>query len=155
MLPSSPPLRTAREAFASSSSSLSNALFRTRLHIDFSLAVKLLVACGMEQHPIVHLISVAFGSPHFVVVMPSCQSGNPLVAERTKPLLAFPEGKQLPFSPEAAFHFHAETLLEVHLPCGVEGVRFPLNFDMPFNRRLCCPEEPDGFNHSIFSDHFL
>ncbi len=47
VLPSPPPLRTARETFASSSSSLSNAPFRTRFHFGVFLVVKLLVTGRM------------------------------------------------------------------------------------------------------------
>src|SRR5437763_12071663 len=112
MLPSSPPLRTARESSPSSSSSLSNALFRTRLHFGVSLAVELLMASWMQQHAVFELIPSSFGSPDLVVVVPPCQFGDPLVTVRTKSLLPFPECQYLPFSPEAAFHVHAEALLE-------------------------------------------
>jgi hypothetical protein len=60
MLPSSPPLRTARESSPSSSSSLSNALFRTRLHFGVSLAVELLMAGWMQQHAVFELIPSSF-----------------------------------------------------------------------------------------------
>lgn len=48
-------LRTARESSPSSSSSLSNALFRTRLRLGFPLAMELLMARWMEQHPVFEL----------------------------------------------------------------------------------------------------
>jgi hypothetical protein len=60
MLPSSPPLRTARESSPSSSSSLSNALERTRLHFGVSLAVELLMAGWMQQHAVFELIPASF-----------------------------------------------------------------------------------------------
>ena len=74
------------------------------------------MASWMQQHPIVLSISAPFGSPHFVVVVPPRQFGNLLVTERTKSMLAFPEGKHLSFSPEGAFHFHAQALLAHTLP---------------------------------------
>jgi hypothetical protein len=60
MLPSSPPLRTAHESFPSSSSSLSNALERTRLHLGVPLAMQLLMAGWMQQHAIFELIPSSF-----------------------------------------------------------------------------------------------
>ena len=47
-LPSPPPLRTARESSPSCSSSLANALGRTRFLDGFALAVNLLVAMRVE-----------------------------------------------------------------------------------------------------------
>jgi len=70
----------------------------------------------MQQHTVLCLIAAPFGSPHLVVVVPSRQFGNPLVAAGTESVLTFPEGKPLPFSPERAFHFHAKALLEIHFP---------------------------------------
>src|SRR5437660_6062348 len=99
MLPSSPPLRTARESSPSSSSSLSNALERTRLHFGVSLAVELLMAGGMQQHAVFELIASSFGSPDLVVVVPPCQFGDPLVTVRAQSLLPLPESQYLPFSP--------------------------------------------------------
>src|SRR5947208_17084347 len=104
-LPSSPPLRTAREGSPSSSSSLSNVLERTRLHFGVSLAVELLMAGGMQQHAAFELIASSFGSPDLVVVVPPCQFGDPLVTVRAQSLLPVPERHELPFSPLAAFHF--------------------------------------------------
>jgi hypothetical protein len=153
VLPPSPPLRTARETFASSSSSLSNALFRTRFHLGVPLAMKLLMAGGMQQDTIFELVSAPFGSPHLVVVVPPRQFGNPLVTVRTESMLAFPESQQLSFSPEGAFHFHAKALLEIHFPCGVKGVGFSPDFDVPFDGRLCCAKESNGFDPSVSSDH--
>src|SRR5260221_297704 len=141
MLPSSPPLRTARESSPSSSSSLSNALERTRLHLGFPLAVELLVARWVQQHPIFKLVSATFRPPNLVVVVPSRQFGNPLVTSGTQSLLLLPESKQLSFSPEGAFHFHAKALFKIHLPFGVKGIGCPLDFHVPLNegflRREC------------------
>src|SRR5258708_28395456 len=90
MLPSFPPLRTARESSPSSSSSLSNALERTRLHFGVSLAVELLMAGWMQQHAVFELIPSSFSSPHLVVFVPPYQFGDPLVTLRTQFFLTFP-----------------------------------------------------------------
>ena len=110
------------------------------------------MACRMQQHPIFELVSATFGSPHLVVVVPPCQFRDLLMAVRTESVLAFPESQQLPFSPERAFHFHAEALLEIHFPCGVKGVGGPLDFDVPLDGRLCGPEERNGFQPSVPSN---
>ncbi len=116
MLPSPPPLRTARDTFASSSSSLSDAPFRTRFHFWASLAVNLLMAGRMEQHAVLELVATTLRSPDLVLVVPPCQLGNPLMTTRTKSFLLFPEGQYLPFSPQRVFHFHAEAFLARTLP---------------------------------------
>lgn len=94
------------------------------------------MADGMQQHPVFELVSAPFGSPHLVVVVPPRQFGNLLVTERTESMLAFPEGKQLSFSPESAFHFHAKAFFEIHFPCGLKGVGFSPDFNVPFDGRL-------------------
>ena len=88
-----------------------------------------------------------------MVVVPPRQVCNSLMAVRAETVLALPESEQLSFSPEGAFHFHAEALLEVHLPCGVKGSGFSPDFDVPFDGGLCCTEEPNCFEHSVSSDH--
>ena len=110
------------------------------------------MAGRMQQHPIFELVSATFGSPHLVMVVPPCQFRDLLMAVRTESVLAFPEGQQLPFSPERAFHFHAEALLEVHLPYGVKWIGFSPDFDVPFDGGLCCTEEPNGFQPSVPSN---
>lgn len=52
----SPPLRTARDTFASSRSSLSYALCRTRFHHVQPLAMDLSMAIWVEQDAIIHVV---------------------------------------------------------------------------------------------------
>src|SRR5258708_36634045 len=96
MLPSSPPLRTARESSPSSSSSLSNALERTRLHLGFPLARELLVARWVQQHPIFKLVSPTIRPPNLLVVVPSRQFSTPLVPTGPHALLLLPARKHTP-----------------------------------------------------------
>src|SRR5208337_2313059 len=81
--PPPPPLRTARESFPSCSSSLSNALCRTRLSHISLLAVDLLMAVRMHQHAVLDRILAPMGSPHDMVVVPPRHRGDLLVANRT------------------------------------------------------------------------
>ena len=73
------------------SSSLSNALFRTRFHHYQLLAMDFLVAFRMEQYQVVGRVAAAVRSPNKVMGMPSRQFGNLLAAGRTHPLLFSPE----------------------------------------------------------------
>ena len=69
-----------------------------------------------------------------MVVVPSCEFGDLLLADRTKSFLLFPEGDQLPFSLEIVNHFHAEAFFKVFFPSEVIWVCFSLDFHMPFDR---------------------
>jgi hypothetical protein len=59
-LPPFPPLRTGQVSFPTSGSSLSNARVRTRFSHEKSLAVNLLMAGGMKQHPVFCGVSSPF-----------------------------------------------------------------------------------------------
>jgi len=95
LLPSSP-LRTTRASFPACRSSLSNAPYKTRLCYVKRLAIDLPVTVGMQEHSIIRRIAATIGPPDGVMVMPSRQSGNFLVADGAETILLFPEVQQLP-----------------------------------------------------------
>jgi hypothetical protein len=86
-------------SFPISRSSLSNALFRTRLDHCEPLAMDLSVAVRMKKHPVVRPFAAAVRSPHNMMVMPSRQSGDLLMTHGTETVLRFPQMQQLPPSP--------------------------------------------------------
>src|SRR5206468_643337 len=89
LLPPSP-LRTARESFPSSSSSLANAPCGTRwCHIQ-RLAMDLPVAVGVQENTVVCGITASMCPPDHMMVVPSCEFGDLLVAHRTEAVLVFP-----------------------------------------------------------------
>ena len=140
LLPLSP-LRTARESFPSSSSSLSNAPCGTRwCHIQ-RLAMDLPVAVGVQKDTVVRGILAPMHAPDNVMVVPSCESGDLLVANRTETVLVFPQVQQLPATFEGVCHLHAEAFFEVHFPLGVIRVCCAFNFDMPLNGHVTCTTE--------------
>src|SRR5271166_4749965 len=132
--PPPPPLRTARESFPSCSSSLSNALRRTRLSHIYLLAVDLLMAVRMHQHAVLDRIFAPMGSPHDMVVVPPRHRGDLLVANRTDTALLLPEQPQSPSARQGPGHLHAETFLEVRFPGGVVRIRFPFDLGMSLDR---------------------
>ena len=71
---------------------------------------------GMQEHPVVRRIAAAVGPPDDVMVMPSRQSGNFLMADGAETVLLSPEVQHLPPSLEIVCHLHAQAFLEVHFP---------------------------------------
>jgi hypothetical protein len=141
MLPPLSPLRTVRESFPSYGSSLSYALFRTRLLNVQTLAVDLHMAIWVQEHTVFRAIRPALRSPNDVMVVPSRQFGDLLVTDRATPVLFSPEMQQL-FSPfEVACHLDAEALLEVGFPRRIERVGCSLYLNVPFYRHAGCGEE--------------
>src|SRR5271166_7161200 len=132
--PPPPPLRTARESFPSCSSSLSNALCRTRLSHIYLLAVDLLMAVRMHQHAVLDRILAPMGSPHDMVVVPPRHRGDLRVANRTDTALLLPKQPQSPSARQGPGHLHAETFLEVRFPGGVVRIRFPFDLGMSLDR---------------------
>src|SRR5688500_4529000 len=63
-----------------------------------------------------------------MVLIPAREVGNFLGADRTDAILLLPKVEKVPPSFEGACHLHAETGLEVGLPCRV--VRISLSFDL-------------------------
>ncbi len=85
-----------------------------------------------------------------MVVVPSCEFGDLLLADRTETVLFFPEGAQLSFPFEIVHHLDAEAFFEVLFPSGIVGVRFSFNFHMSFDGDICRVEETI-FYEAIFS----
>ncbi len=107
------------------------------------------VASGMKQHPVVGGIFSPVHPPHKMVVVPSCECGDLLLADRTESFLLFPEGDQLPFPLEIVHHFYAEALFKVLFPSRIIGVGFSLNFHMSLDRDMSRVQE------IIFYDAFF
>lgn len=76
-----------------------------------------------------------------MVVVPSCELGDLLLADWTESLLLFPEGDQLPFPFEIVYHLDAETFFKVLFPSRIIGVCFAFDFHMPFDRDMCRVKE--------------
>ena len=140
LLPPSP-LRTARESFPSSSSSLSNAPCRTRWCHGQHLAMDLSMALGMQEDTVLYGILAPMLPPDSVMVVPPCKSGDLLMTHGTETVLLFPQGQELPSPFEGVCHLHAEACFEVHGPLGVIRVRCPFDLDMPLNGHVSCTKE--------------
>jgi hypothetical protein len=74
---------------------------------------------GMQQHAVLGSVAATKGSPNDVMVMPSRQFGDLLVADRTETILRFPQIEQRPSSLQFLCHLHAQTFLEVEFPSRV------------------------------------
>ena len=61
----------------------------------------------MQEHPVVCRIAAPIGPPDSVMVVPSRESGDRLVADGAEPLLLFPQVQQLPSAFEVVCHLHA------------------------------------------------
>ena len=90
---------------------------------------------GMQQHAVLGSVAAAERSPNDVMVMPSRQFGDLLVADRTEPVLRFPQMEQPPSSSQVLCHLHAQAFLEVEFPSWVLRVGCALDFTVP----------PDGY----------
>jgi hypothetical protein len=99
------------------------------------------VAVGMQKDTVVRGILAPMHAPDDVMVVPSCESGDLLVANRTETVLLFPQVQQLPATFEGVCHLHAEALFEVHFPLGVIRVCCAFDFDMPLNGHVTCTKE--------------
>ncbi len=99
------------------------------------------VAVGVQKDTVVRGILAPMHAPDNVMVVPSCESGDLLVANRTETVLVFPQVQQLPATFEGVCHLHAEAFFEVHFPLGVIRVCCAFNFDMPLNGHVTCTTE--------------
>lgn len=82
---------------------------------------------------------------HKMVVVPSCESRDLLLADRANPFLLFPEGKQLSFPLEIVYHFDVEAFFNVLFPGGILGVCLSFDFHMSLDRDICRVEETASF----------
>src|SRR5919108_2204598 len=99
------------------------------------------VAVGVQEDTVLRGISAPMHPPDNMMVVPSCESGDLLVADRTETVLVFPQGQQLPSAFEGVCHLHAEAFFEVHLPLGIIRVCCPFDFDMPLHGHVTCTQE--------------
>jgi hypothetical protein len=74
------------------------------------------MASGMEKNPVVSPITTAVSLPNNVVVMPTREFGDFLVADRTYSILFFPEAQELPPLSEIISHLEAKSLLKIDFP---------------------------------------
>ena len=89
------------------------------------------VAVGVQEDTVVRGILAPMRAPDHVMVVPSCESGDLLVTQRTETVLLFPQVQQLPAAFEGVCHLHAEAFFKVHFPLGVVRVCCAFDFDMP------------------------
>ena len=99
------------------------------------------MAIGVQEDTVLCCIPAPMRPPDHVMVVPSGESGDLLVANRTETVLLLPQVEQLPSAFEGVCHLHAEAFFEVHFPLGVIRVRCPLNLDMPLNGHVPCTKE--------------
>src|SRR5919199_3695121 len=97
----------------------------------------------MEQYTVFCTVCATFGSPSDVMVVPSRQLGDFLVAHRADTLLFFPQVQQLPSSAQFVCHFEAKALFKVDFPYRIIRIGWPSDFSMPFDRHRCGLEQPD------------
>jgi hypothetical protein len=93
------------------------------------------VAGGMKQHTVLRPVGAAKCSPDNMMVMPSREFGDLLVADGTDSLLFHPEVAQRPPVPQVVHHLYAQAFLEVHFPFWIVRIGLSLDFDMPPDRR--------------------
>ena len=89
------------------------------------------MAVGVQEDTVVRGILAPMRAPDNVMVVPSGESGDLLVANGTETVLVFPQIQQLPTAFEGVCHLHAEAFFEVHFPLGVIRVSCTFDFDMP------------------------
>jgi hypothetical protein len=68
-----------------------------------------------------------------MVAMPTSESGDLLLADRTEALLLYPKVQQPPFAYQVLLHFDVEASLEVGFPGRVKRIRFPSDIGVPLD----------------------
>src|SRR6266704_238286 len=99
------------------------------------------VAVGVQEDTVLRGISAPMHPPDTMMVVPSCESGDLLVADRAETVLVFPQVQQLPPASARVCHLPAVALVEVLFPLGLLRVRWPVDFDRPLNRHVTCTQE--------------
>jgi len=90
--------------------------------------------------------------------MPSRQLGDPLLADRTAPLLLSPQGQQLPPTLKVLCQSDAEALLKVEFPRGIKRIRGPFDLGVSFDGDTGDGEQfqalrPTGCAWSVSTEH--
>ena len=99
------------------------------------------VTVGVKQDPIFCCVFPSVDPPQHMVIVPSCEFGDLLLTNMTKPFLFLPEGDQLLFPLEIVHHFDAEAFFKVLFPGGIVGVCLSFDFHMSLDRDICRVEE--------------
>src|SRR5690349_11897609 len=107
----------------------------------------------MEKDTVFGLVRAAIGSPNQVMIVPTGECGDFLVADRAETVLFFPQAKQWPPTLEVLDHLDAEAFLEVEFPLRVIRVGFAFDFGPPLYRRCRSREQSDAV--SLSTDTFL
>src|SRR5713101_3324386 len=105
--------------------------------------MQLPMARRMQKNPVGCMMCASFTLPDNMMVMPSCDLGDFLLAHRAYPVLFLPQMSQLSSSRQVPCHFDAEAFLKVHLPCRVKGVRFTMDDGMPLDFHIRCSSQMD------------
>ena len=77
------------------------------------------VAVGVQEGTVLCGVPAPICTPDHVMVVPSCESSDLLVTQRTETVLLFPQVQELPSAFEGVCHLHAEAFFEVHFPLRV------------------------------------
>ena len=91
----------------------------------------------MKQDPIVGGLRPSVYPPYQVMVVPACEVGDLLLADRTDSFLFFPEGNQLVFPLEVLCHLDTEAVFKVRFPGRVVGVGRSFDFHMALDGDVC------------------
>src|SRR5258708_38192804 len=102
------------------------------------------MAVGMEKNSVCCLVAATVSAPNNVMVMPSRQLGDFLVADGADTVLFFPQVKQLSSLSEVVSHFEAKSFLKIDFPIRVIGIGITFDFRMPFDRSVAGITEPNG-----------
>ncbi len=105
------------------------------------LSVKLLMTIRMEEHSVFVNVRAAEGTLKKVMVVPSGDLGDFLLAQRTNTMLFFPEAEQLSSTPQVIRHLNVQTMFKVHFPAWVERVGFCFYLDVGCEVRGSRPDE--------------
>jgi hypothetical protein len=105
----------------------------------------LTVAFRMEKNSVLGPIAAPVSSPNQVMVVPSCEFGDFLVANGAKTVLFFPEAEELSPLSEVVCHLEAQAFLKVGFPSRVIGIGRPFDFPVSLNGGLGCLPELNGF----------
>src|SRR6266568_5997542 len=108
----------------------------------------------MQKNPVSCTMRASFTLPDNVMVMPSRDLGNFLLAHRTYPVLFLPEMPQLPSSRQVLCHFDAEALFKIHFPYRVKGIGIPVDEGMSLDFHIHRSSDVDEFLVSLLILNF-
>jgi hypothetical protein len=108
----------------------------------------------MKQYPVFCGIAAAVGSPNQVMVVPSSELGDFLLADRAAPALFPPEVQQLPPPFKIVGHFDIEALFKVPLPGGSLRSSFAFYGDGVFDGHIGRVEESDPIGFTFATERF-